>query len=129
MERQVTIQDTLDERTEGAIEEVKDELLRYLKENPDTDKLPDMGNDLDYSGAIHQIIDGSVSIYTSEIRDTWYLHKNELEEAYENAGVGDNPMENDGMAAIYYYISDKVNEWYTNDAQEVFDSWKEEGTL
>src|SRR3990167_4964944 len=124
MERQVTIEDSLDERSDGAIEEVKEALLDYLKENPDTDKLPCLNNDLDYSGRVHEIIDGSVPVYTHEIKSTWLLHGPALEEAYENAGVGDNPMENDGMAAIYYYVSDRVNEWYNDNAQEVFDEWR-----
>ena len=125
MDRQITIKDTLQERADGAIEEVETELLRYLEENPDTDDLPCLNNDLDYSGAIHEIVDGSVPIYTNEISDTWYLYKNELEEAYENAGCGDNPLENDGMAAIYYYIMDAVNTWYNDNGQDVFDKWKE----
>lgn len=121
----IEINDTLQDRADSAIEDVKQELLNYLKENPDTDSLPDMGNDLDYSGAIQEIVDGSVPIYTSEINDAWYLHRNELEEAYENAGVGDNPLENNGMAAIYYFIHDAVNEWYANEAEEVFSEWQQ----
>lgn len=65
-------------------------------------------------------------IYTGEIEDTWYLYGSRLEEAYENAGVGENPKENDGMAAIYFYIMDKVQEWYQDEAQDIFDAWKEE---
>jgi hypothetical protein len=78
---------------------------------------------LDYSGAIHEIVDVSVPIYTKEIEDTWYLYAPELEEAYENAGCGDNPRENNGMAAIYYYIQEKVGEWYSDNAQDLFDEW------
>jgi len=125
MKRNYEIDDTLKERADGAIDEVKDELLRYLKENPDTDSLPCLNNDLDYSGAIHEIVDTSVPVYNSEIADTWYLHSNDLEEAYENAGVGDNPRENDGMAAIYFYIMDKVQEWYNDHAEDVFEEWLE----
>lgn len=122
--RMVEIDDTLDERVDGAIEDVKRELEEYLKEN-EPDDLPDLGNDLDYSGAIHEIVDGSVPIYTGEIEDTWYLHASELEEAYDNAGIGDNPRENNGMAAIYYYIHEKVCEWYDENAQDIFDEWQE----
>lgn len=124
MKRTIEVNDTLEERTQSAINDVKQELLDYLKREDDIEVLPDLG-DLDYSGAIHQIVDGSVPIYNSEIADMWYLHGSELEEAYENAGVGENPRENSGMAAIYYYIDNKVGEWYHNEAQEVFDSWKE----
>jgi hypothetical protein len=125
MKRTIEIDDTLDNRVECAIDEVKAELENYLKENPDTDSLPCLNNDLDYGGAIHSIVDSSVPIYTHEIKSTWYLHSSELEEAYENAGVGDNPMENDGMSAIYFYIMEKVQEWYNNEAEEVFEKWVE----
>lgn len=123
--RKVEIEDSLQERVDGAIDSVKECLTSFLDSNPDTDALPDIGNDLDYSGAIHEIVDGAVPIYTREIEDTWYLYANDLEDAYENAGVGENPRENNGMEAIYFYIHDKVNEWYANEAQEVFDEWKE----
>ena len=42
-----------------------------------------------------------------------------------SAGVGDNPMDSDGMSAIYFYIMDKVQEWYNENAEEVFEEWKE----
>lgn len=122
--RTIEIEDTLQERVDSAIEDVKNELLRYCEDN-EPDKLPDLGNDLDYSGAIHEIVDGSVPIYTKEINDTWYLHGNELEEAYENAGVGDNPKENNGLAAIYFYIHEQVNEWYSDHAEDIFEEWQE----
>jgi hypothetical protein len=123
--RTVEIEDSLQDRVDSATDDVKAELLSHLDQNPDTDETPDLGNDLDYSGAIHEIVDSSVPIHTKEIEDTWYLHASELEEAYENAGVGDNPRENNGMAAIYYYISDSVHEWYRNNADEIFEEWKE----
>lgn len=125
MKRTVEIEDGLQERVDSAIEDVKAALLSYLEDNSDTDETPCLNNDLDYNGSIHEIVDGSVPIYTKEIEDTWYLYASELEEAYENAGVGDNPRENNGMAAIYYYISDKVNEWYHNNADDIFEEWKE----
>jgi hypothetical protein len=123
MKRTIEIEDTLQDRVECAIEDVKAELLRYCEENK-PDELPDLGNDLDYSGAIHEIVDCSVPIYTHEIKTAWYLHGSDLESAYENAGVGENPMENDGMAAIYFYIHEQVCEWYSDNAEDVFEGWK-----
>jgi hypothetical protein len=123
MKRQIEIDDTLDERVDSAIDEVKKELMSYLDLNK-PDELPCLNNDLDYGGAIHEIIDSSVPIYTKEIEDTWYLYSNELEEAYDNAGCGDNPRENDGMSAIYFYIAEKVNEWYQDEAQDIFEEWQ-----
>lgn len=123
MKRTIDIEDTLPDRLETVIGEVKEELLRYLEESePDT--LPDLHGDLDYSGGFHEIVDSSVPIYTSEIKDTWYLHGGELEEAYENAGVGTTPRENDGMAAIYFYLSEKASEWYQENARGIFEEWQ-----
>ena len=125
MKRTVEIEDTLQERVDSAIEDTKELLLQYLKDNPGTDELPCLYNDLDYNGGFHEIVDGSVPIYTSEIDDTWYMHASRLEEAYENAGVGENPRDTDGMAAIYYYIHQEVCEWYNDNAEDVFDEWAE----
>jgi hypothetical protein len=123
MKRQVEIEDTLQENVDDAIEQLEELLREFLKENSDFDELPCLHNDLDYSGSFHEIVDSATPIYTSEIEDTWYLYSNDLEEAYENAGVGDNPRENDGMAAIYFYISQKCCDWYHDNAQEIFDEW------
>ena len=119
----IEIDDTLEERLESAIEDVKNELESYLDDN-EPDSLPCLQNDLNYSGAIHEIIDGSVPVYTKEINDAWYLHGSELEEAYDDAGVGNNPRENNGMAAIYYWIEQQVNEWYSDKAEDIFEEWK-----
>jgi len=108
MKRTIEIEDTLDNRVECAIDEVKSELENYLKENPDTDSLPCLINDLDYSGAIHSIVDSSVPIYTHEIRSTWYLRGSELEDAYDNAGVGDNPMRIYAFERVERMLQDRL---------------------
>ena len=120
MKRTVEIEDVLDSCVEKAIDKVKDLLEEYIKEN-DSDSLPCLNNDLNYSGSVHQIIDGCVPVYYKFINDTWYLYKDDLIEAYENTGIGSNPMENDGMSAIYCYIEQKVGEWYRKEAQDIFD--------
>jgi hypothetical protein len=125
MKRTIEIDDTLQGRVDNAVDDLKVLLTDYLDENPDTDETPDLYNDLDYDGRFHEIVDGSVPIYTSEIEDTWYLYANDLEEAYENAGVGNNPRENSGMAAIYFYISEKCSDWYYDNAEDVFNEWIE----
>jgi hypothetical protein len=60
MKRNIEIDDTLDDHIENAIEEVRDALNEYLKDNEPND-CPDI-SDLDYSGTIHEIVDGSVPI-------------------------------------------------------------------
>ena len=119
MKRQVELDDTLEDRVESAIEDVQSLLEEWLKDNPDADEPPCLHNDLDYSGSVHEIIDGSVPIYTYEIETAWFLHSNELEQAYDDAGVGDNPRENDGMTAIYFYIEQRVSEWYYSIQDEI----------
>lgn len=127
--RMYEIDDTLQEHVDSACERVKEELLNYLDSNPDTDELPDLGNDLDYDGSIHEIVDGSVPIWTQEINDIFYLHGDEVEQAFDDAGIGEKKDEGWPMgwkaAAIYCYIEQKVHEWYGSNAQEVFDEWKE----
>lgn len=117
--RQVEIDDVLPDCVEQAIEEVNSALRDYIKDEQ-PDRCPDLGNDLDYDGTIHEIIDSSVPIWTSEIEAAWFLHGRDLETAYENAGVGENPRENNGMAAIYYYIEQKVGEWYSKNADRIW---------
>jgi len=131
MERTIKIDDTLQERVDGAKEEVEELLVDYLNENPDVFEVEDadppcLNNDLDYDGRFHQIVDSSVPVYTHEIDTTWYLHKNKLEEAYENAGIGKNPLENNGMVAIYCYIEQEVSDWYNENAQEIGNKWLEQ---
>ena len=85
---------------------------------------PELHNDLDYSGGVHERVDGSVPIYTKEIDYTWYLHASELEEAYENAGIGDNPRENNGMVALYCYLEQELAEWYEREKDRIFEEWE-----
>lgn len=121
VKKQIEVDDVLQECVDSAIDSVKEELDRYVRSSwRDRSELPDMSNDLNYSGAIHQIIDGAVPIYTNQIETAWFLYSNELEEAYENAGIGSNSRENNGMAAIYCYIEEKVNEWWHNEAESEF---------
>ena len=128
--RTVEIDDTLQDCVDEAIDAVKDELLSYLEENPGTDETPDIGNDLDYRGMIHEIIDGAVPIYTAEIRDIFFLHGDDVEQAFDDAGIGtkeDGPGWPMGWkaAAVYCYIDQQVHEWYRANAEEVFTEWKE----
>lgn len=132
MKRNIEIDDTLQDRVDIAIDDVKAELLRFLDKNPDTHETPCLNNDLDYSGAIHKIIDGSVPLDTEEINDTFYLHGDEIEDAFDNAGIGSK--DDKGWpcgwkpAAIYCYIEQEVGEWYRNNAEDIFEEWKEKKT-
>jgi hypothetical protein len=118
--RNIEIDDVLPDCVAGAIDEVERELRDYIKENK-PDEVPCLSNDLDYSGSVHEIVDGAVPIYTGQIEAVWFLHGRDLEEAYETAGIGSNPRENNGMAAIYCYIERKVMEWYHDNAERIFE--------
>ena len=126
--RTVEIDDTLQDCVDSAIDSVKAELLSYLEQNPDTDETPDLSNDLDYSGAVHEIVDGSVPIYTAEINDIFYLHGDEVEKAFDGAGCGGKDDKGWPMgwkaAAIYCYIEQQVGEWYFENAEDTFTEWK-----
>ena len=127
MKRQIEIEDTLQETVETLIEEIKDLLIEYLKENK-PDELPCLQNDLDCGGEISQMIDSSVPVYTSEINDLFYLYGNEFEQAFDDAGIGEKNSDWPNgwkAAAIYCYLEQKVNDWYSKEAQDIFDDWKE----
>lgn len=115
----VEINDTLDERLESAIDELKESLVEYFEENKE---LP---RDIEDITDIHELADSSVPVYTNEIDSIWFLNKSSLIDAYEDSGLGDNPMENDGMTAIYAYIFNGIHEWYNDEAEGLFEEWKE----
>lgn len=123
MIRTIEINDNLDEIVESAIDDVKTELTNFLDENK-PDSTPCLFNDLNDNGAIDEITDSAVPVYTNQIKGLWFLYENELTEAYENAGIGDNPLENDGMSAIYFYIQEQINDWYSNNADDIFEAWQ-----
>ncbi|MDP0495411.1 MAG: hypothetical protein Q7Q73_04305 [Verrucomicrobiota bacterium JB024] len=125
MKRTIEIDDTLQERIDTAIEEVEERLRDYLNDNLDISALPDLYGDLDYRGGVHDIIDGAVPVYTAEIKGLWFLYQAELEEAYKQAGYGDNPLENNGMSALYCYIEQQVADWYNREAEDIFERWQE----
>lgn len=123
MKKQIEIEDNLSEIVNDTIEDVYNLLLDFLKKNPNVDNVC-LNNDLDYNGEVHEIIDSHVPIYTYIIRGLWYLYEDDFVESYMNAGTGENPRENNGMVAIYCYLSDKVNEWYSNNSEKIIKDFK-----
>lgn len=116
--RTVEVIDTLPERIQTATDEVIEKANEVIKENPDKEWRDhyELLDAIEYDGSITEIVNSSVPICHNEIRDTWYLYGKELETAYKNAGIGDNPKENDGMLAIFLHIENQVREkfevWY-----------------
>ena len=124
MKKIVEIEDVLEDCAQQAVGAVEEELKSFLGDNPDKEEVPDLWDDLDYFGAIHEIVDGSVPVYAKEIEDIIYLHGDAVEESYRNAGIGKVGAEGWKGSAIYCYIQDKVAEWYKANAQGIFDCWK-----
>jgi len=129
MKRTIEINETLKRRVEIACECIQELMLEWLNDNADSDGPPDLFNDLDYSGGVHEHIDSAVPVYTGEIRDQWRIYWDELEDAYKNAGIGENPMENYGMVAIYCYIEQQVAEWYEDEKEDIYDDWRKKHPL
>ena len=129
----IEIEDELYDFVESAISSLK-EHLEYTYDNSyddwfyeddeiTEDSIPDFYNNLDYDGAVTEIVDTCVPVYTKQIKDTFYLHGDELEEAFENAGIGSaGEIPNWKAVAIFYYIENKLYEWYQENG---VDFWKE----
>jgi len=125
--RTIEIEDTLPELVKSVIEDVEAGLISYLNENPDADECQNWGT-MDYYGALHEMIDSTVPVYTSEIRDIFYLHGEDVEAAFDDAGIGEK--KDDGWpagwkaAAIYCYLEREATAWFGDNAERVFDEWK-----
>jgi hypothetical protein len=131
--RTIEIDDTLQDCVDSATEDVGDLLKTWLVDNWDNDDdspepdTPCLHNDLDYSGSVHEIVDSSVPVYTAEITDIFYLHGQEVEDAFDNAGIGDKNDDDWPMgwraAAIFTYIEQSVAEWYDLEADDIVAEW------
>lgn len=119
--RIVEMDDNLDEIVDQVKEEIRDNFIEYLKENPDTDDwdkyYQDKGND-----AVNEIADSNTPIYNKDIDDLYYLYGDEFDEAYKNAGIGNGDEENHRQVAICSYLETQGFD-YLNDLQETFEEW------
>ena len=129
VKRTIEIEDTLKEIIDSLQDDIKDMVIDYLNDNPDLDEAPDLYNDLDYDGRFHELIDGSVPIYTREIEDLFYLYGYEFEQAFDDAGIGDKKDECWPMgwkpAAIYCYLEQEIAEYYGSNKDDIYDEWRE----
>lgn len=112
----VELNDRLPDIIDSLIDDLKGLITQYHDDFPGED-MPEYG-DLDMTGELHELVDGAVPVYTRDIDTIWFLHKQELLEAYENNVGGKNPMEKDGMVAIYYLLCDNLYEWYEKEAED-----------
>ena len=121
----IEIEDNLDEIIESVKDDVNTEIENYIKEN---EEKPDY-SDLDYSGAIHEIIDSAVPIYTNKINNLFFLYGNEMENAFDNAGIGEKNDDSWPMgwkaAAIYCYIEEQLMNDLDDMIDELWDKYEE----
>ena len=125
MKRTIEVDDVLAD----CVQKVKDGILEalhdYLNDNPDTTEAPCISNDLDYSGRISELVDGAVPIYTRQIDTAHFLYGDDLEQAYEDAGIGDGNETNWKAVAIYCYLDQEGRSWYEDNKDELYDAWRE----
>lgn len=118
--RMVEMNDNLDEIKKIDRDEVREKMMEYMKENPDEDNFDYFSREIDDD--IHEMVDGSVPVYTNQIKTLWYLYENDFEDAYENAGIGDGNEENHKEVAIYCYLEQELREYIYG---ELKDEWED----
>ena len=122
--RTETVTDTLPELIESAWDDIIAEIKSYHAENPDAD-CPDW-SDLDYSGALHEIIDGTVPIYTSVLNELAYFHHAEAMQALTDqfgSADGEWPM-GPFAAGVYCLIEQACMERFANETSDIWESLK-----
>ena len=110
--RTIEIEDDLQERIDGAVDQIVDRAKEYVKDNPDKeyDGICDLIDDLDYDGTVHEIIDSYVPIYHYNINGLWYLYSDDFQQAYRDYGIGDGTEDNYPQSAIWCYIDRAVHQ-------------------
>tara|TARA_R100000808_G_scaffold2414_1_gene9650 strand:- start:9223 stop:9675 length:453 start_codon:yes stop_codon:yes gene_type:complete len=129
----VEIENDLNELVSSAIEEIKRSIAWLVKEGEIDDSMDadDINEALDYDGTKHEIIDGSVPVYTAQLEALFFVHKWDLMEAFNDAGICtvDEVLSNPDSfqlglegVAIFCYIEQAVNAWIWDDLEAWFNS-------
>lgn len=118
MKRNIEIDDDLQERIDSLKEDIKQDFIDYLKENPD---ISDFDEYYQAQGCdvVHEITDSATPIYNKGIDDLYYLYGNEFDEAYKNAGLGNGDENNHRQVTIYCYLSEKGFD-YLRELEDLF---------
>jgi hypothetical protein len=107
--RTIQIEDDLDDRIEGVVDELLLILFDEIKDDVDLySTFADFIERLDYDGTLHEYVDSATPIYTSDIEGLFYLYSGELEQAYDDAGCYDEKPDNYQAVCIYFYIEQEV---------------------
>lgn len=118
---------TLTDRLPEIIDSVWDDLVELMRDKfiADGGDLPDLYNDLDYSGDFSSLCDSAVPIYTSELNELAYFHHDAalaaLTDTYGSAD-GDWPM-GPFAAGLYHLIEQGVAERFNAKAEELWEEW------
>ena len=127
----VEIETDLSELVSLAIDEIK-RSIAWLVSEGEIEKeaqVDDINEALEYDGTKHEIIDGSVPIYTHQLEALFFVHKWDLMEAFNDAGICtvDEVLNNPDSytlglegVAIYCYIEQEVNAWIEEDLEDWF---------
>ena len=127
----VEIETDLNELVSSAIDEIKRSIAYLLKHNEIDETMDkyDINEALEYDGTKHEIIDGCVPVYTAELEALMFVHKYDLMEAFEDAGICsvDEVLKNPDSfvlgiegVAVYCYIEQEVNAWIDEDLDDWF---------
>lgn len=115
--------DRLPEIIDGVWDDVVDLLRAYFLENGGD--LPCLHNDLDYSGAVSELVDSAVPIYTYQLNELAYFHHDEaLQALHDQFGSTDGDWPNGPFAAgLYNLIEQGINERWHEEAEDLWDDW------
>ena len=127
----VEIETDLSELVSLAIDEIKRSIAWLVSEGEieKETQVDDINEALEYDGTKHEIIDGSVPIYTHQLEALFFVHKWDLMEAFNDAGICtvDEVLNNPDSytlglegVAIYCYIEQVVNAWIEEDLEDWF---------
>lgn len=125
-ERIVKISDSLNSRIETAQEEVLEAVREHLLENTDVSDDDEVYQEV--ADTFSEIADSNTPIYYNEIDGIYYLHGDELEESYRNAGIGEGDEENHRQVTIYTHISDACYSYYSDELKgriDAFIEWRD----
>jgi len=127
----IEIETDLNELEGAAIDEIKRSIEWFVSEGAiEKDaQVDDINERLEYDGTKHEVIDGTVPIYTHQLEALFYVHKYDLMDAFEDAGICtvDEVLKNPDSfvlglegVAIFCYIEQSVNAWINDDLEEWF---------
>ena len=127
----VEIETDLNELEGSAIDEIKRSIEWFVSEGEidDTMDVDDINDVLEYDGTKHEIIDGTVPVYTHQLEALFFVHKYDLMEAFEESGICtvDEVLKNPDSfqlglegVAIFCYIERSVNCWINYDLEDWF---------